>query len=471
MNNKKKLIKIAIVGKKNSGKSSLLNLLAGKDRVIVDNYPGLTRDIIEVEILNFGIHALFYDLPGLDVMDLGEKGNVIEKLIQKKAFNFLSKDVHFIIHLMEPPSPSKFDFDFRDFTKKNLKVPVIEVLNKIDSKEKEFQYLPEFYEYGFNPIPVSVHSKYNIRKLAEYILNLFPDAKLKVQENEKIESEDKNKKGYKESTVVSNYVEDDIRVAIVGKPNVGKSTLFNLWAGKEISLVSDIPGTTRDTIDTIIHFFGKTIRILDTAGLRKKRVIEDKVEFISGRRTRRAIQDSDIVIHVISALDGITEYDKKIIALIKELNRPMILFINKWDAIPEKHEKLQKEYLQSLYYYFPFIKSVPIFFGSALTKKRAMEPLKKVLEISEKLNFRITTSRLNRYIEGLLNNFPHNQKFKIYYSTQVSEKPPSFVLFCNNKKLIQKNFISFIENKIREDFQLYGIPIRIKLKEKDEDKL
>lgn len=465
---KKKLKKIAIVGKKNVGKSSLLNLLARKNRSIVDDYPGLTRDIIEIEIKNYGVHALFYDLPGLDVIDLGEEKNYLESLIKEKAYKFLSEESDLIIHLMEPPAPSLFDFDFRDYFNKVLKTKKIEVLNKIDSKEKEIEYIPNFLEEGFNPIPISVKSRYNINHFINTIKDILPEISINEQDID-YEEQFINKKGYKDSTVVSDYVKDDIRIAIVGKPNVGKSTLFNLWAGKDISLVSDIPGTTRDTIDTVFKYFGKTIRILDTAGLRKKRVLEDHIEFISSRRTRRAIQDSDIVIQVISAPDGLTEYDKKIISLIDELNKPMILFINKWDIMPNKHDKLQKEYLESLYYYFPFLKHVPIYFGSALTKKRAMEPLKKIIELNEKLNFRIQTSQLNRYLEKLLQQFPHHQRFKIYYATQVSERPPVFVLFCNNKKLIKRNFIIFLENKIREDFKLEGIPIRIKLKDKDED--
>ncbi|GIX43555.1 MAG: GTPase Der [Leptospiraceae bacterium] len=465
---KKKLKKIAIVGKKNAGKSSLLNLLARKNRSIVDDYPGLTRDIIEIEIKNYGVHALFYDLPGLDVIDLGEEKNYLESLAKEKAYKFLSEEVDLIIHLMEPPAPSPFDFDFRDYFNKVLKTKKIEVLNKIDSKEKEMEYIPNFLEEGFKPIPISVKSRYNISHFINTIKDILPEISINEQDID-YEEQFINKKGYKDSTVVSDYIKDDIRIAIVGKPNVGKSTLFNLWAGKDISLVSDIPGTTRDTIDTVFKYFGKTIRILDTAGLRKKRVLEDHIEFISSRRTRRAIQDSDIVIQVISAPDGLTEYDKKIISLIDELNKPMILFINKWDIMPGKHDKLQKEYLESLYYYFPFLKHVPIYFGSALTKKRAMEPLKKIIELNEKLNFRIQTSQLNRYLEKLLQQFPHHQRFKIYYATQVSERPPVFVLFCNNKKLVKRNFIVFLENKIREDFKLEGIPIRIKLKDKDED--
>lgn len=463
----KKLKRIAIVGKKNVGKSSLINLLSGKQRLIVDDYPGLTRDIIEIEIFNYNIHALFYDLPGLDVIDLGDAINQLEKKIIEKSLKFIQNSVDLIVHLMEPPAPSPFDYDFRDFYKKHINIEILHVLNKIDSKEKELEFLPDFLDAGFSPIPISVHSRYNLKHFINILIEKLPQ--IEVKSSEDIISDSSAKKGYKDSTVVSNFIQEDIRISIVGKPNAGKSTLFNLWAGKELSMVSEIPGTTRDTIDTVIKYFGKNIRILDTAGLRKKRVIEDHIEFISTRRTRRAIMDSDIVLHIISAPDGLTEYDKKIISLIQEYNRPMILFINKWDLIPNKHDKLQKEYLESLYYYFPNLKKIPIFFGSALTKKRGMEPLKKIIEMSEKLSFRISTAKLNRYIETLLKHYPHNQKFKIYYSTQVNEKPPVFVLFCNNKKLIKKNFIQYVENKIQEDYNLQGIPIRIKLKEKDED--
>lgn len=461
--NKSHLKKIAIIGKKNVGKSSFLNLLAKKNRAIVDNYPGLTRDILEVEIKNYGIHALFYDFPGLDI----DQDSPLEIKAKEKAILEL-KEMDLILFLMEPPAPTKFDWELKEFLNRNFSKSILYVLNKIDSKEKELEYLPNFYEEGFPIIPISVKSKYNFKNFINTLKKTIPAIEDKKAEDGELKQENHNKKYYRESTVVSDYIADDIRIAIVGRPNVGKSTLFNFWCGREISLVSEIPGTTRDTVDTVMRYFGHTIRILDTAGLRKKRVIQDNIEFISTRRTQRAIQDSDIVIQIISAVDGITEQDKKIASLIQEFNKPMILFINKWDLIPEKHSKLQKEYLENLFAVFPFLKNVPIYFGSALTKKRALDPLKKVIELYEKSNFRIQTSLLNDYIQKWLMLYPHNQKFKVFYTTQVDTRPPFFIVFCNHKNLVSKNFVQFLENKIREEFNLEGIPIRIKLKDKDE---
>lgn len=469
MTTKRKLKKIAIVGKKNVGKSSLINTLSGKKRMIVDNYPGLTRDVVEVEVKNYGIHCLFYDLPGLDVVDLGGTKNQVEALAIEKAYRFLQNEADIIIHLMEPPAPSRFDFDIREFFRKNPGRTVMEAVNKIDSREKELEFLPNFYGEGFFPVAVSALSKYNLKNFINFLKEKEPSIVDVTEDKTMEDGEDYDKKDYFDSTVVSDFIKDDIRIAIIGRPNVGKSTLFNLWAGKEISLVSDVPGTTRDTIDTVIRYFGKTIRILDTAGLRKKRVIEDHIEFISSRRTRRAIQDSEIVVVVISAPEGITKYDKKIISLVEEMQRAMILFVNKWDLIEEKHDKIQKEYTEMLYSELPYLKNIPVLFGSAKIKKRAMEPLKKVLEIHEKLHLRIPTAKLNKYIQELMLQFPHNQKFKVYYATQVHQKPIHIVLFCNHKNLVSGNFLAFMENRIRKDFELQGIPIRISLKEKDED--
>ncbi len=463
----KTLKKIAIIGKKNVGKSSLLNLLSRKNRAIVEDYPGLTRDILEVEIKNYGIRALFYDFPGLDIDHTSD----IEKKAKEKAFHFLKEEVDLIVFLMEPPAPSEFDLEFKEFLQKNFSKQVVYVLNKIDSKEKELEFLPNFYEDGIHPIPISVKSKYNFKNFINLLKDLLPEIEWKesfsINEDSENQESKKNKKHYKDSTVISSYIEEDIRVAIVGKPNVGKSSLFNFWVGKEISLVSEVPGTTRDTIDTVFRYFGHTIRVLDTAGLRKKRTIQDKIEFYSSRRTHRAIQDSDIVLLVLSAIEGITEQDKKIIGLIKKMNKPLVIFVNKWDAIPEKKSNLQKEYIEYLYSAFPFLRNVPLFFGSALTKKRATEPLKAIIKLYKKSDFRIQTSMLNQYIQKWLQLYPHNQKFKVFYTTQVATKPPYFVIFCNNKTLISKNFQQFLENKIREEFNLSGIPIRIKLKDKD----
>lgn len=459
----KQLKQIAIIGKKNVGKSSLINLLSRKNRAIVEDYPGLTRDILEIEIKNYGIHALFYDFPGLDI----EETSSIEIKTKERALQFLKREIDLILFLMEPPSPSPFDLEFKVFLQKNFAKPIVYVVNKIDSKEKELEFLPNFYENGIQAIPISVRSKYNFKNFINFLQQMLPEIKIKESLLEEEEPTEKKKKFYKDSSVVSNFIEDDIRIAIVGKPNVGKSTLFNVWVGREMSLVSEIPGTTRDTIDTVFRYFGHTIRILDTAGLRKKRKIHNKIEFFSTRRTFRAIQDSDIVLLVISAVEGITEQDKKIIALIQKMSKPLVIFVNKWDAIPEKKSNIQKEYLEYLYSSFAFLRNVPIFFGSALIKKRATEPLKTIIELYKKSNFRIQTSMLNQYIEKWLQLFPHNQKFKVYYTTQAATKPPYFVIFCNNKNLIGKNFQQFIENKIREEFNLIGIPIRIKLKDKD----
>ncbi len=281
---------------------------------------------------------------------------------------------------------------------------------------------------------------------------------------EEIEDLWKNRQRNKEirSTTISDDRLSDLRISLVGKQNAGKSSLFNRLVDEEMSLVSDIAGTTRDTLDTVFKYHGKSIRIIDTAGLKKRGAVKNATDFYSMRRSLRAMQDSEIVIHLIDGLKGISDYDKKIQAMIARFARPCILVINKWDAVPDKDHKTQKNFLLDLTAAFRFLENVPVLFVSALTGKNTLNILKEAFALKEKSAFRVSTAQLNNRIKVWFRDWPgKNAGFRILYATQPDANPPVFLFFINDKEKMQKGFPRFIENKIRQDFGLQGIPIRV----------
>lgn len=465
----KRLPRIALAGKKNAGKSSLLNAFAGKSRAITDDYAGLTRDLLEVEIHRYGYRFILADMPGLDL----EEDSALEKEILIRTRKYMEQ-VDGILLVFDAPAPAPFDIELREWFRRRFPgMPVLEIVNKLDDPAEADNVLPDFYEVGLSPIPVSAKSRWNLRHVCQQ-LDIALKGELKDRTPEKHEAdreEGETPAAKTDSTVVSDMEEEDVRIAIVGKPNAGKSSLFNRWIGRELSLVSDIPGTTRDTVDTVFRHFGKTIRVVDTAGLRRSGKIKEAPEFFSSRRSRRAIQDSHVVVQLIAAPDGITDYDKKISGLIQELSRPSIVVVNKWDAIQEKETNTQKEFLEDIRALFPYMRRLPVFFCSALTGKRAMEPLKKAIEVHERASYRVPTAKLNELIRTWLkgkHGIPAG--FRIYYATQTGRMPPVFVLFVNHAKLLPKNALTMLESRMREEFELEGVPIRVLVREKADGK-
>ena len=285
-----------------------------------------------------------------------------------------------------------------------------------------------------------------------------------ILSEDEIEDLWKNRQRSKEirSTTISDDRLSDLRISLVGKQNAGKSSLFNRLVDEEMSLVSDIAGTTRDTLDTVFRYHGKSIRIIDTAGLKKRGAVKNATDFYSMRRSLRAMQDSEVVIHMIDGLKGISDYDKKIQAMIARFARPCILVINKWDAVPDKDHKTQKNFLLDLKAAFRFLENVPVLFVSALTGKNTLNILKEAFALKEKSAFRVSTSQLNNRIKVWFRDWPgKNAGFRILYATQPDANPPVFLFFINDKDKMQKGFPRFIENKIRQDFSLQGIPIRV----------
>lgn len=469
MSKKQRLPVIALAGRRNVGKSTILNLLLGKRRAITDDLPGLTRDVIRAEVERNDYHFILMDTPGLDI----ENPDALEQTILENARKHIG-NADLVILLLEAPAPSEIDYEYIDFFRKQQsQIPVIYVINKMDSPEKAEQYLSNFYEAGIaNPIPVSAKSRYNIKTLLHRIGELLPETKKKSSGYEQEqEEEEQDKTPQDRSSVTSDPEQTDTRIAIVGKPNAGKSSILNRLASEEISVVSEIPGTTRDTVDTVIGFKGKRIRIVDTAGIRKvSRLKGDtkNVEFYSLGRTKRAIQDSRVVILVLDATVGITDFDKKIAALVVEAARPMVLAINKWDLVPEKQTHSVREFEDKLFFHFPVAKHYPRVFLSALTGQRLTRVLDLAVELEDKIKFRISTGKLNELVDLWNQKLKTGQKgAKIQYAVQADREPPVFIFFAKNKDKIPGSMITFFENRIREAFHLDGIPIRVYIRSKE----
>ncbi|MDY6934278.1 MAG: ribosome biogenesis GTPase Der [Spirochaetota bacterium] len=430
----KKLPIATIIGRQNVGKSTLFNALIRERRAIVDPLPGLTRDIITYSINYKSVSFIISDTPGLDI----NKSSELSQSIIENARNHLKRS-SVIIFLMENPSPFPFDLDLSRFIRK-LSLPTIVTVNKMDTNT-DLENMTNFYEMGYTDIlPISALKKMNIDMLLDKITDILPVKRLSTDNT-------------------------DLKISIVGRPNSGKSTLLNSLLGYERAIVSDIPGTTRDAIDEDISFHGKRIRVIDTAGLKKKSRIKGNEQFYSMRRTIDSINRSDVVIHLIDATIGLTETDKKISDEILKANKPIIISINKWDAV-NKDTKTFEEYKEKIIYQYYRAIDFPIMSISALERIRIHKLMTTALELSEKSKMKIETSKLNDIIQNIqkMRLTPQiGRSMKIYYATQISTTPPQFKLFVNNHKLFKRDVIRFLQKALQERLDLKGIPIILRI--------
>ena len=432
---------VAIVGRPNVGKSTLFNTLAGERLAIVKDVPGVTRDRIyaDVEWLNYKFTIV--DTGGIDT----EAEDIIMRSMREQAEIAIetSDVILFITDVRAGVTAS--DIQVADMLRKSGK-PVILAVNKVDNFDKYESYVYEFYNLGIgDPYPISAASKLGLGDLLEHVVEEFGE-----DEEDDID-------------------EDIPRVAVIGKPNTGKSSLINRLIGSDRLIVSDIAGTTRDAIDTRIKYNGREYVFIDTAGLRRKSKIKDEIERFSIIRTVAAVERCDIAVLVLDAEEGVTEHDTTIAGIAHARGIGMIIVVNKWDLIEKETNtmnKMQKEIRQKLAY-MPYAEMI---FVSALTGQR----LKKLYDLIDRVEqfacLRIQTGVLNEILtEAVAENEPPNdkgRKLKIYYITQVSVKPPTFVLFVNSKELAHFSYIRYIENKLREAFLFNGTPIRIILRER-----
>ena len=434
----KKLPIVSIAGRRNVGKSTLFNALVREKIAIVDDYPGLTRDILTYRVSDPEGSFILCDTPGLDL----PKNAELSDIIVEKAYAHL-RDSAVIILLLENPETDSFDMKLIQALRK-MEKPIIVAVNKMDNPE-DLENMSNFYETGFSDIlPISAKFRKNLVLLKDKITAFLPEHQMHE----------------KQST--------DIRIALVGRPNAGKSTLLNSFLGFERSIVSEIPGTTRDSVNDHFAFNGKNIEIIDTAGLRRKAKVKGNVEFFSVTRTIESIRKSDIVIHMIDAVEGLCENDKKIADEIMAARKPMIIALNKWDLVP-KETKTFEEYKELLTYKFYKAADFPIISISAVDKQRIHKLLTSAIEVKDKANRRIETGKLNRVIEQIqkTGRLPGlGTKYKVYYATQVESIPPQIKLFVRNAETFRADVIRFFEKEIQRIMDLQGVPIIIKIEGK-----
>lgn len=434
---------LAIVGRPNVGKSTLFNTLAGEKISIVEDHPGVTRDHIYADVTWLNHSFSMIDTGGIE---MDSKDKMLKHMREQADIAIDTADV--ILFLVDVRQ-GLVDADFKvaDMLRKSGK-PVILVVNKVDNFEKYMPDVYEFYNLGIgDPHPISAASKLGIGDMLDAVLELF--------DLEKIEEEE----------------DDRPKIAIVGKPNAGKSSLINNLLGENRVIVSDVAGTTRDAIDTEIVYNGTEYVFIDTAGLRRKSKIKENIERYSIIRTVAAIERSDVVILMIDATEGVSEQDAKIAGIAHDRGRGLIIAVNKWDAI-EKDNHTVKEYTKKVRDILSFVPYAEIIFISALTGQRTKKIFDMLETVIENHAMRIQTGVLNEILmEAVALQQPPSDKgkrLKLFYMTQVSTKPPTFVLFVNKKELMHFSYQRYIENRIRDTFGFMGTPIRIFIRERKE---
>lgn len=434
---------LAIVGRPNVGKSTLFNTLAGEKISIVEDHPGVTRDRIYADVTWLNHSFSMIDTGGIE---MDSKDKMLKHMREQADIAIDTADV--ILFLVDVRQ-GLVDADFKvaDMLRKSGK-PVILVVNKVDNFEKYMPDVYEFYNLGIgDPHPISAASKLGIGDMLDAVMELF--------DLEKIEEEE----------------DDRPKIAIVGKPNAGKSSLINNLLGENRVIVSDVAGTTRDAIDTEIVYNGTEYVFIDTAGLRRKSKIKENIERYSIIRTVAAIERSDVVILMIDATEGVSEQDAKIAGIAHDRGRGLIIAVNKWDAI-EKDNHTVKEYTKKVRDILSFVPYAEIIFISALTGQRTKKIFDLLETVIENHAMRIQTGVLNEILmEAVALQQPPSDKgkrLKLFYMTQVSTKPPTFVLFVNKKELMHFSYQRYIENRIRDTFGFMGTPIRIFIRERNE---
>ena len=436
---------VAIVGRPNVGKSTLFNVLAGENISIIKDTPGVTRDRIYADVEWLNVKFTLIDTGGIEP----DTGDIILSQMREQAQ--IAIDTADVIIFMTDLKQGLVDADSKvaDMLRRSHK-PIVLAVNKVDSFNRDMVEVYEFYNLGIgDPIPVSSANRMGIGELLDAVLEHFPP-----QENE--EEEDERP-----------------RVAIVGKPNVGKSSLINKLLGEQRLIVSDIAGTTRDAVDAAVSYGGHEYVFIDTAGLRRKNKIKEELERYMIVRTVSAVERADIVILVIDAVEGVTEQDAKIAGIAHERGKAVIIAVNKWDAV-EKNNKTVNEYTDKVRNILSFMPYAEITFISALTGQRLPKLYDLIDTVAENHALRIQTGVLNEIMsEAVALQQPPSDKGKrlrLYYITQVGVKPPTFVIFVNDKELMHFSYTRYIENQIREAFGFKGTPLRFIIRERKENK-
>ena len=432
---------VAVVGRPNVGKSTLFNALAGERISIVKDTPGITRDRIYADVTWLDRMFTLIDTGGIEP----DSSDIILSQMREQAQ--IAIDTADVILFMVDVKQGLVDADSKvaDMLRRSHK-PVVLVVNKVDSFDKYMADVYEFYNLGIgDPHPISAANRMGLGDMLDEVVSYFP---------EKSEAEKEDERP---------------RVAIVGKPNVGKSSIINRLLGENRVIVSDIAGTTRDAIDTEVVHDGKEYVFIDTAGLRRKNKIKEELERYSIIRTVTAVERADVVILVIDATEGVTEQDAKIAGIAHERGKGIIIAVNKWDAI-EKNDKTVYEYTNKIRTVLSYMPYAEITFISAVTGQRLPKLFELIDMVIQNQNLRVSTGVLNEIMtEAVALQQPPSDKgkrLKLFYITQVAVKPPTFVIFVNDKELMHFSYTRYLENKIREAFGFRGTALKFLIRER-----
>jgi GTP-binding protein len=447
---KNSLPTVVIVGRPNVGKSTFFNRLVGKRIAVVEDTPGITRDRLYAEMTWNRRRFRIVDTGGILFQ---ESDPLAEQIRVQAGVAIAEADV--IVFLADVTTG--VHVDDRDLANhlRGIKTPILVAVNKADNFDRE-DYAGEFYGLGLGQVyPISSLHGNGVADILDEIAHLIPQVPDDFQEKE------------------------EVRLAIVGRPNVGKSSLVNAFTGEQRMIVSNIAGTTRDAIDTELEHEGETFRLIDTAGIRRRGKIQGSVEYYMVNRAEKAIARSVCAMVVVDGEEGLTDGDKRVMKLAHDAGKACVVAVNKWDTKeppnghPKKPSQLKKDFMKIFRDQVPELAYAPVVFTSA-KESAGLEPaLDMVLSALESYNFRISTGQLNRLIQDAIFDRPHithGRQFKVYYATQVSTAPPTFVLFCNDPELMHFSYQRYLLNKIRGLFPLQGTPIRLFARSSHKDK-
>ena len=436
---------VAIVGRPNVGKSTLFNIFANSRISIVEDTPGVTRDRLYADTEWLDNEFMMVDTGGIEIMNTDK---IAVSIRQQAQIAIAEADV--ILFVCDARAGiTHEDAEVAKMLRQSKK-PIVLAINKADSPKQEMEIF-EFYNLGIGePIPVSAANHLGLGDLLDAVVEKFPETSAY--------GEDGN--------------EDEIKVALIGRPNVGKSSIFNTLVGEERSIVSDVAGTTRDAIDTPVIREGQKFLFIDTAGMRRKARIDEPIEKYSIIRSLRAVDRSDVVLMVIDAIDGVTEQDKKIAGYAHEAGKGIVLVVNKWDLY-DKDNTSTLRYTDNLRRELVFMQYAPVVFVSAMTKQRIHRLPEVIHYVAEQNAMRISTSVLNQVVEDAIAINPppteKGQRLKILYATQVKIKPPTFVIFVNEPEIMHFSYQRYLENKLREAFGFEGTPLQMIIRGKNEE--
>ncbi len=434
---------VAIVGRPNVGKSTLVNRLVGTRKSIVDDLPGVTRDRIYFDVEWQNKHFTVIDTGGIIP---GDEDEIMLNIFTQAQIACEEADkIIFVVDGKDGINP--VDFDIANVLRRSKK-EVFLAVNKIDSPTHN-NNIADFYELAIGePIALSaLHGDGGVGDILDAVTKEFEYSEAEIEN-------------------------DIIKIAIVGKPNAGKSSIVNALLGEDRVIVSNVSGTTRDSIDSKVKYEGQEFLLIDTAGIRKKAKVDWGVEKFAVDRAIRAIRNCDVAVLVIDALEGLTDQDKKIAQTIIEAGRAMILAVNKWDLVEDKQTNSPQKYEKMLQHEAPFLDYIPKIFISAVTKQRLVSIYKQAIEAHAEWTKRVSTSILNKVISEAIAMNPPNSKrgkrLKVLYTTQIKAEPPTFVMFVNNGDLLVDSYRRYLEKRLREAFGFFGTPIKLTERERKE---